>query len=147
MAIFLYFESGYFTYLTVNNSSNRKDTVICNSWRPSITIWTWFWETCFRCPCLRRRVGPDDSRGPFQRKLSSDFCDARKVSCTLGCVDRGLRYIIFPLYLTLVRLHWDCYVLFLVPHYKKDIDILKCTQWTTKRVRGVKHTVCEERLR
>ena len=55
---------------------------------------------------------------------------------------------ILPLCSALVRPHLQCWVLFWVPQYKRDMDILERDQQrATKTIKGLEHLTYEERLR
>lgn len=56
--------------------------------------------------------------------------------------------VILPLYSELVRPNPAYHVQLWVPHYERDMDIMERVQKrATKKIKGLEHLFCEDRLR
>ena len=77
---------------------------------------------------------------------------AQSATQILGCIKRSvasrLGEVILPLCSTLVRPHLEYCIQMWSPQHRRDVDLLECV-WrrATKRMQGMEHLPCEDRLR
>lgn len=76
---------------------------------------------------------------------------AKKANDILACIrnrvtSRATEEMV-PLHSALVRLNLKYCAQFWVPHYKKDTELLKCVQRTTKLVKGLENKTYDAGLR
>ena len=77
---------------------------------------------------------------------------AQKAIHILSCIKRSVaskaREVILPLYSVLARPHLEYCIQTWSPQYRRDVDLLECTEGrATKMIQGMKHLSYEDRLR
>ncbi|KAK4830566.1 hypothetical protein QYF61_011744 [Mycteria americana] len=100
---------------------------------------------------LPREVVESPSLEVFKRRLDEVLRDM-KANRILGCIKKSMvrrsKDVIVPLYPTLVRPHLDYCIQLWSPQHRKDMDLLEQVQRrATKKIRGMEHLSCEDRLR